>query len=626
MMSSLLQIFEGAFGASEATSCEKGTANATVMDGLLPGTLNAALSEAFYTLVTFFIAGAVIHVMQQRSRKKTLQRSAARKAQTFDFPGKGSPAGPTAPSLAARGLQRHSRPNAGPAGAAGVNEGPSAQALRRGGTDGDALAAAVRAGRARELPSLLDAACATAVRNGCEGADLAEVRGLHLQSALRACAARRCFREGLAAYDHMCERGDVTFNGSMWSVLLYCAVEAPQYGRCDEFIARLLGSAVPSSNDFVNIVRFHANKRDAEELIKMMVSLHNMGFVLDTISRNRALSACIAHKALHVAEALVNDKIFGAEMDIIGYNTLMKCYAQAGETTQVFKLYATLRKRNIIPSEVTFGILLDACNESGDVRNAKAVFAEIREIGVRLNIIHYTTLMKVFSKAGHLDKAGELLEEMTRSPETKPDLVTYSTIVKAHADRGNVQTAMRILETMIEQGVTPDSVILNNILGGCSVEPMDSRLIFHVLQRMVSYGLQCSNTTLSILLKAFACNKDWNAALEMLENAPQRLKVYPDARLYAQLSQSCSQAGNGSKALECYVAMVQAAHVNLLSIDEVSSTRVLRHCSACGGTVAARKIHAMVSRPHGGVDLEELKAIVKEHAPETFTSVYQKQA
>ena len=49
----------------------------------------------------------------------------------------------------------------------------------------------------------------------------------------------------------------------------------------------------------------------------------------------------------------------------------------------------------VAPTEMTFGILLDVCNSSCDLERARALFADVRGSGLCLNVVHYTTFMKV---------------------------------------------------------------------------------------------------------------------------------------------------------------------------------------------------------------------------------------
>merc|ERR1719379_2109868 len=179
-------------------------------------------------------------------------------------------------------------------------------------------------------------------------------------------------------------------------------------------------------------------------------------------------------------------------MDIVGYNTLLKGHAKFGNISRCFEIYEVMQQLNLPSSEVTFGILLDVCIDAKAFDRARQVFESLRDSGLKLNVVHYTTFMKGLVNAGQLEEATHLLDEMHGSSNTKPDLVTYSTLVKAHADSGQVMEAIRVLERMASQGVTPDAIIFNIVLTGCTVKVMEPEQVFHVFKWLASHGLQTS--------------------------------------------------------------------------------------------------------------------------------------
>jgi pentatricopeptide repeat protein len=404
----------------------------------------------------------------------------------------------------------------------------------------------------------------------------------------------------------------------MWSVLLYSAVEAQEFWRCEELISKLLESGIPTGTDFVNMVRYHVSYRcDPRVMYQFCEDLHAKGFRLDCISRNRALSACSSNKALYLAEILSEDKFGEASMDTVGYNTLMKGYAQAGEPARCFDLYEKMKIVDQAPSEITFGILLDACIDAKEFERAKHVFRDLKNSGVTMNVVHYTTFMKGLANAGELADATEVLQEMLRSRHIKPDLVTYSTIVKAYSDHGQVMDAINVLKQMLDQAIFPDAIIFNIVLTGCCVNAMEPTQIFQIFQRLRKFGLKTSTTTLSIMIKALALTKSWGLALDMLETSPERLNLLPEARLYAQLAQACVKAGHSAQALETYAAMVRAAGRHGSAVDEESNSRLCRLCASCGKSFRATKISQAVARAGGFLNIETLDELLNQQSEVT---------
>mmetsp|Transcript_3110 Transcript_3110/g.7239 ORF Transcript_3110/g.7239 Transcript_3110/m.7239 type:complete len:626 (-) Transcript_3110:135-2012(-) len=457
----------------------------------------------------------------------------------------------------------------------------------------DMLASAVRAGKSASLPSLLDTARERVLAAGLTE-DLEWQEAEHLLSALRACASLHCFREALTAYDHVSTRigaGDAT----IWSLLLYSAVGAGDFRRCKDFFKKLCVLQAPSGQDFVNMVRYYSHRHDQKGLSVMLEELTQIGFKLEAVDRNRALAACTSNNAMDLAEILIRHEGFFVAMDTVAYNTIMKAHAQAGKPELCLAIFEQMQRSGLTPSEMSFGILLDACIDARHFDGAKEAFEKIRKCGLAPNVVHYTTLMKGLVNAGRLDDATDVLGEMLQSSTTKPDLVAFSTMVKAYSDRGSVRGAVRILEQMLGSGVTPDSIIFNIVLTGCCVRSMESSQVLHVLTWLVRHGLEPSTTTLSILMKALAKSESFEAAIQFLKDCPQRLNLTPESRIYAQLAQACSKAGYSQRALEVYEAMAEAVFQGEVNVDEPTNLRLNRLCNSCGFHTEAAELYAKIA-------------------------------
>jgi len=562
-----------------------------------------AFQEACYTTLAFLAAVAAIQLLKKRNNQNKIVRNAASKSAKLNlqFPSSPLECSGALSTLADEQVATPSTatPPSTRSRASSVREPRTPMRTQSGGfTAADKLVAAVRAGKAAELPVLMDAARMRLVDSGADKEAVQATSAQNLMSALRACAAHHSFEDALNAYDHA--KDHIGHGcGSMWSLLLYSAVEAKQFERCGMFFKQLLINSTPSPNDFLNMVRYHVFQKDAAGLKQTLSDLRHAQFHLDAISRNRALSVCFANQGTGLADILVDKEYCDVAMDIVGYNTVLKGYAKLGELSRCFETYEKMQQSGLPSSEVTFGILLDVCIEGKAFDRAKDVFNDLRNSTVKMNAIHYTTFMKGLIHAGQLEEATNLLDEMIASPKTKPDLVTYSTLVKAHADSGRVMEAIRVLERMIAQGITPDAIIFNIVLTGCTVCAMDAEQIFHVFDWLVKHGLHTSTTTLSILVKALAKGQAWDAALEMLKDAQQRMHIWPEPRLFAQLAQAVAKVGNGAKAVEAYKAMVEAAAAQGTAVDEATNVRLLRLCTGCGETALATKIYKVVATAGG---------------------------
>lgn len=588
---------------SVATAAVQPLERASMFEALLDDPVAEAVGEALFTM-SFFVG---LWAVGKSLGWKFFAKGGKSKKPAFKTVPKSQPE-PRALSVEKTPKQAAPQTKAGEA--RGTEAPPPHSQLRaRQGknvapTETDLLAAAVRSGKAAELPRLIDASHARLSRSpGSSELTYALMETLFV-ACLRACAAKRCFTEALALYSHVeCRIGKAC--SSTWSLLLWSAVEAGRFELCGNFLERLLASGSPTSYDFVNVVRYFAHIGDENGFAAAMRRIQACGCQIDVFARNRALSLCTGSPSFGLAQRIVK-LVPNVPMDAIAYNTMMKGFANSGDLVQCFGQYAEMRRAQIMPTEMTFGILLDACIDDQQLDHARRVFSDLRDSGLDLNVILYTTFIKGLVNAGELTEAMGILDEMCNNRSAKPDLVTFSTLVKAHASVGNVMDCARLLERMQTMGIQPDSVLFNTILTGCCYRAMDPEQVLHVFSWLVGKGLQPSTATISVLIKAFSLSKSWKHALDVLEATPTRYGIWPEARVYGQLAQSCAKESCGADALAAYIAMVRAAGKQGISIKSSHrashATRLQRVCAQCGQGQRASRITQALSESEGRVN------------------------
>lgn len=561
-----------------------------------------AMSEGALTLVTFAVCSAAMTLYKRFTDESAPVRAKSNRAEVEDIQAQAVQAVKPSPFTKFAPLQatprattserktaqddvrswRVGKPAKSPSSKLAVMTAFATPARAPSTFETDALAAAVRSGRFSEVPKMLDAAYHRAcMKHRHDQQAVKAVATQHLLSTLRACATVRRHREALGIFSHMANRFDDDC-GNVWSLLLYNAIEAGAFEKCTECIDKL--TAVPlSSYDLVNIVRYYAHWHDITGLIQLIKRQDVLGAAFDAITRNRALAACVTEGAIEVAETLLTGNVWNEGLDTVGYNTLIKGYSRAGKVSKCFELQDQMKARGQSPSEVTFGILLDACISSEDLVNARRVFQDLRNSGLRMNAVHFTTFIKGLVASGDFHEADIVLQDMLCSPFTEPDLITYSTLVKAYADRGQVESAVGILKQMLQRRVEPDEVIFNSLLNGCvcRASPMTAKEVFAVFDELISHGLKPSAATLSILLKSLVRGEEWQAALQLLREVPARFKMETESRLYAQLAQACITVGRGNRLQEVYEEFLASPASRNPHTAESVNGRLLKQCIRC---------------------------------------------
>merc|ERR1719476_448348 len=159
---------------------------------------------------------------------------------------------------------------------------------------------------------------------------------------------------------------------------------------------------------------------------------------------------------------------------------------------------------------------------------------------------------------------------------------------------------------MLDQGVEADTVIFNTVLNGCCFSPQSQTML--TLKQLTDLGLKPNAPTLSIVVKALSKQQSWETALQFIDSVPADFRIWPEARLYAQLCQACIKGGQGPIGLKCYLSFLRAACAHGIPVDTSTNTWLAKLCSSSGHAVKqiACKMYQTVVKSGGYMDPSSL--------------------
>ncbi|KAK6252835.1 hypothetical protein QUC31_014555 [Theobroma cacao] len=107
------------------------------------------------------------------------------------------------------------------------------------------------------------------------------------------------------------------------------------------------------------------------------------------------------------------------EPDTVAWTANICGHAYHGNASEALRLFRRMQDSGVRPNEVTFVAVLTACSHSGLVTEAKLYLESMsREYGVRPTIDHYACMIDIYSRAGLLQEAYELIKIMPFDPDS----------------------------------------------------------------------------------------------------------------------------------------------------------------------------------------------------------------
>ncbi|KAF6151654.1 hypothetical protein GIB67_043061 [Kingdonia uniflora] len=103
--------------------------------------------------------------------------------------------------------------------------------------------------------------------------------------------------------------------------------------------------------------------------------------------------------------------------NIASWNAMVVGFAQHGNVEEALNFFKQMRCQDIKPDSITFFGVLSACSHSGLVSEAYGYFNSMHSMyGIEPKIEHYSCLVDVLGRAGHVHQAKKLIESMPFQP------------------------------------------------------------------------------------------------------------------------------------------------------------------------------------------------------------------
>lgn len=161
--------------------------------------------------------------------------------------------------------------------------------------------------------------------------------------------------------------------------------------------------------------------------------------------------------------------------DVVSWTSIIVGAAQHGRAEEALFLYDEMVSTGMKPNEVTFVGLIYACSHVGLVDKGLELFnSMIKDYGISPSLQHYTCLLDLLSRSGHLGEAKNVIKTMP----FKPDEATWAALLSACKRHGNTQMGIRIADHLL--GLKPEDpstyILLSNAYAGAGMWENVSKL------------------------------------------------------------------------------------------------------------------------------------------------------
>ncbi|KAI3958138.1 hypothetical protein MKW98_020780 [Papaver atlanticum] len=241
-----------------------------------------------------------------------------------------------------------------------------------------------------------------------------------------------------------------------------------------------------------------------KEAIDLFLQMQKEKMKPDSFTMVAVLSACARLGALELGEwasGLINKDEFSLN-PFLG-TALIDMYAKCGSMGRAWEQFNEMKNRD----SVVWNAVISGLAMTGHVKAAFGLFAQMEKLGIQPDDNTFLGLLCGCIHAGLVEEGLKYFDGMSRVYSLNPRIEHYGCMVDLLGRAGLLEKANRLIEEMPMQ---PNAVVLGALLGGCRIH-RDTQTAEHVLKKLIQ--LEPWNAGNYILLSnIYSSSGRWNDA------------------------------------------------------------------------------------------------------------------
>jgi len=362
-------------------------------------------------------------------------------------------------------------------------------------------------------------------------------------------------------------------------------------------------------------IRANSSADNVERVLEVMDS---MAEEMDEVLLSSVVEACIRAGRVDLLIPHLKRQCTSRRIQVRGphtYGSIIRAYGFVQDIAGAWETWREMRTRQIVPTAVTVGCMVEAVVSNGDTEGGYELIQELlkdekckglvnavvycsvlkgfshqKKFGrfwdvyqemlvqkVQFSIVTFNTMVDACSRCGEMSRISELLKSMV-SQGIEPNLITYSAILKGYCQENRLNEAFELMKGMAQTTkFKPDEIMYNTILDGCARQGQYDRGIT-VLAEMEAAHITPSNFTLSVLVKLCSRSKRLDGAFQIVEDISAKYRFKPNVHVYANLIQACIQSKDLRRAFDTFEKLLDQR----IRPDVRTYSLLLRACVAVG--------------------------------------------
>jgi pentatricopeptide repeat protein len=253
---------------------------------------------------------------------------------------------------------------------------------------------------------------------------------------------------------------------STYMIMLNTYVRCKNIDMTERLFDEMINKNVELNSTIYNtMVTGYKSIKSCDKALKLFENVKDKDIV-NLNFYNTVLECCVdsnrIDKMTEIYNHLTANKVI---VDIRTYSTVIKGYAKSNNPLKVNEIYDSISKKFRL-DEMVYNSIIDCFSRNNDETNVLKVYADLRQNDVKMSIITYSVLIKLYCNLGNCNKAFELFDECVKN-DLKPNVIIYQMLIKLQVKSRFIDRAITMFRNMQINQVKADNVVYELIIKSC---------------------------------------------------------------------------------------------------------------------------------------------------------------
>ena len=324
---------------------------------------------------------------------------------------------------------------------------------------------------------------------------------------------------------------NLKFNDITYNTLIDAYAEGGRMDKSWEFYNEMiLNNFKPDLYTYATLIKglkstsySDVNFEKAFDIFNLIKSGQCEGLKIDEFIYNTVLDTCLRYNKIKLMEELFqemkNDNLMPT---IVTYSIMIKAYGNAYELDKALDLFNELRKNGIRPNDIVYGCLMNCCVKCSKQDLMTEIFEDMKNEGIIPNLFIYATLIKGYNKMKQYQLAFDAFEKMKNDNFVQPNIVIYNSIIDNCVESKNYEKMFEIYTFLknSEGSVQPNIITYSTLIKGfCKSGNMTKAN--EIYRFLIENNLKLDDVVFNTLCDGYAKQKDIESALNVLKEMKQ---------------------------------------------------------------------------------------------------------